>query len=99
MRGRRHWCPADDGPPRPALLGYLSQLDGGRRGEVRIGIIGTSWWADAMYLPALADHPRRRHHRLCGRDPDRTRACAARWGVAQVHTDWLEMVDSGRSTP
>ena len=25
--------------------------------KVRIGVIGTSWWADAMYLPALTAHP------------------------------------------
>ncbi|HET9600320.1 MAG TPA: Gfo/Idh/MocA family oxidoreductase [Acidimicrobiales bacterium] len=62
---------------------------------LRVGLIGTSWWADAMYLPALAHHPRGAITALCGRDPDRTRASAARWGVPQVHTEWLEMVDSG----
>ena len=25
--------------------------------RVRIGVVGTSWWADAMYLPALSKHP------------------------------------------
>ena len=25
--------------------------------KVRIGVAGTSWWADSMYLPALANHP------------------------------------------
>ena len=25
--------------------------------KVRIGVVGTSWWADAMYLPALTRHP------------------------------------------
>ena len=37
---------------------------GGRRHQgrprtmtVKVGIVGTSWWSDAMYLPALAGHP------------------------------------------
>ena len=25
--------------------------------RVRIGVVGTSWWADSMYLPALTRHP------------------------------------------
>src|SRR5260221_14200672 len=24
---------------------------------VTVGVVGTSWWADAMHLPALASHP------------------------------------------
>jgi len=24
---------------------------------IKIGVIGTSWWSDAMYMPALAKHP------------------------------------------
>ena len=62
---------------------------------VRIGIIGTSWWADAMYLPALADHPDGAITAICGRDPDRTVAFAARWGIEEVHTDWAAMLDGG----
>ena len=33
---------------------------------VRVGIVGTSWWADSMYLPALADHPVGVVTALCG---------------------------------
>ena len=62
---------------------------------VRIGLVGTSWWADSMYLPALADHPVGRITTLCGRDHGRARALADRWGVPGVSTDWQAMVDSG----
>ena len=62
---------------------------------VRVGIIGTSWWADAMYLPALADHPDGAITAVCGRDPDRTMAFGARWGIEEVHTDWEAMLDGG----
>jgi len=51
-------------------------------GKVRIGIVGTSWWADAMYLPALADHPLADVRGIVGGSrPDHTRAFAARWGI------------------
>ena len=62
---------------------------------VRIGLVGTSWWADSMYLPALADHPIGRITTLCGRDHGRARALADRWGVPGVSTDWQAMLDSG----
>jgi predicted dehydrogenase len=62
---------------------------------VRVGLIGTSWWVDAMYLPALADHPRGAITAVCGRDADRAQALADRWGIAQVHTEWSELIDSG----
>jgi hypothetical protein len=26
-------------------------------GKVRVGIVGTSGWADVMYLPSLQSHP------------------------------------------
>ena len=25
--------------------------------HVRVGVMGTSWWADMMHLPSLASHP------------------------------------------
>lgn len=67
------------------------------RASLRVGIVGTSWWADAMYLPALADHPAGRVTDICGRDPDRARAVADRWGIDRSHTDHralLEQVDA-----
>ena len=53
----------------------------------RIGVIGTSWWADAMYLPALraldgVDVPA-----VLGRNPERAQAFAQQWEIPAVHTD------------
>ncbi|HVU11184.1 MAG TPA: Gfo/Idh/MocA family oxidoreductase [Phototrophicaceae bacterium] len=61
---------------------------------VRIGIVGTSLWADSMYLPALAQHPQVEWVAVCGRDPERTRAFAARWNVPQSYTDYRAMIAS-----
>ena len=62
--------------------------------SVRVGLVGTSWWAEAMYLPALADHPIGRITALCGRDPERTHKVASSWGIAHDFTDWSAMLDS-----
>ncbi len=57
--------------------------------------MGTSWWAEAMYLPALADHPIGRITALCGRDLDRTRSVADSWKIPNAHDNWEAMLDSG----
>ena len=62
---------------------------------VRVGLVGTSWWADAMYLPALAGHRVGRVHALCGRDAEKTAAMARKWNVARTFTSWEAMIDSG----
>ncbi len=49
---------------------------------VRVGLIGTSWWAEAMYLPALADHPYGRITAICGRDVRQSRPGRRRMGRA-----------------
>lgn len=64
-------------------------------GSVRVGLVGTSWWAEAMYLPALADHPIGRITALCGRDAARTQGVAASWSIPHHFTDWSAMLDSG----
>ncbi len=49
---------------------------------VRIGIVGTSWWADAMYLPALTNHPLADVRGVVGGTrAEHTREFAAQWGI------------------
>lgn len=62
---------------------------------VRIGIVGTSWWTDSMYLPALANHPQADVRALCGRTEATARELASAWGVPLVFTDWRELLSSG----
>ena len=49
--------------------------------QVRIGIVGTSWWTDAMYMPALAAHPNAEVRAVVGRNLDHTREFAEQWKV------------------
>ena len=62
---------------------------------VRVGLVGTSWWADAMYLPALADHPLGRIVAVCGRDLERASSVAEAWSISKAYNDWEKMLDSG----
>jgi predicted dehydrogenase len=54
---------------------------------LRIGLVGTSWWAEAMYLPALEHHPLGRITAICGRNREVAERVAAEWGIPQVFTD------------
>ena len=58
-----------------------------------VGMVGTSWWADAMHLPALASHPQARVSAICGRNRARAEKMAATWNIPQVYTDYAEMID------
>ena len=41
--------------------------------QVKIGIVGTSWWTDAMYMPALTKHPNADVRAIVGRNLDHAR--------------------------
>jgi predicted dehydrogenase len=63
---------------------------------IKIGIVGTSWWTDAMYLPALATHPLAQLTAICGRNADKAHEMAQRWHIPQVFTDAEAMIrDAG----
>jgi len=60
---------------------------------VSVGVVGTSWWADAMHLPALASHPAANTVAICGRNRSNARRMADAWGIPQVFTDYREMIE------
>ena len=64
-------------------------------GTVRVGVVSTSWWADAMYLPALDAHPRAEVVAVCGRNRERADTFAARWNIPQVYTSVDSLIHSG----
>ena len=61
--------------------------------KVRVGVIGTSWWADAMFLPALTAHPGAEVVAVCGRDAGRAQAFAQRWSVPAFYTNTDALLD------
>ena len=61
--------------------------------KVRIGVVGTSWWADAMYLPALANHPLADVRAVMGgARPGHTREFAERWGIPAAYDSLDDML-------
>ena len=59
---------------------------------VSLGIVGSSWWVDAMYLPALAACPEAEVTALSARNEGRARALADSWGIPRVYTDVAAML-------
>lgn len=59
--------------------------------KLRFGVIGTSNWADSMYLTSLHSHPQVELAALCGRSPARAAELAAKYHIPQVYTDYQAM--------
>lgn len=59
---------------------------------VRVGVFGTSWWADSMYLPALDANPHADVVAVCGRNADRADAFASQWSIPKATTDADELL-------
>jgi len=54
---------------------------------LRVGVVGTSWWADGMYLPSLKSSPRTVTAAICGRNRARADEIAAKYDIPAVYTD------------
>jgi predicted dehydrogenase len=62
---------------------------------VRVGVVGTSWWADMMYLPCLKSHPGAEIAAICGRNRARLEEMAQKYGISRTFTDYQEMIEKG----
>lgn len=62
---------------------------------VRVGMVGTSWWTDLFYLPALQHYPLAQLAAICGRNGERAAELAQKYGVEAVFTDYHAMLASG----
>ncbi len=63
--------------------------------HVRVGVVGTSWFADGFHLPNLASHPRVEITAICGRARERAEELATKYTIPHVFTDYRDMVASG----
>lgn len=64
-------------------------------GKVRVGIIGTSWWVDMMYVPSLNSHAGAEVVAVSGRNAGRAGEIAGKFGEATVFPDWRDLLASG----
>jgi len=63
--------------------------------RVRVGVVGTSWFAKTFHLASLASHPDAELTAMCGRDRQRAEGVAADHNIPHVYTDYREMIASG----
>lgn len=63
--------------------------------KVRVGMIGTSWYADSLHLPSLTSHPDAVVTALCGRNQERAGELARKFHVPHVFADYRELMTSG----
>jgi len=63
--------------------------------NIRVGVVGTSWWADSHHLPHLKSHPRAEITAICGRNRDRAQKVAEKFGIPTVYTDYNDMIEKG----
>jgi predicted dehydrogenase len=61
--------------------------------DLRVGIVGTSWWADLIHLPSLKSHPRAQLAAICGRDHTRAQELAQKYTIPQVYSDYRAMIE------
>jgi predicted dehydrogenase len=61
--------------------------------RIRVGMIGTSWWADGMHLPSLTSHPQAEVVAIAGRGREAAEAMASKYHIAQVYNDFRQMID------
>jgi predicted dehydrogenase len=59
--------------------------------KVRLGIVGTSAWAEMIYLKTLQSDPDAEIVAICGRNREHTDAVASRYGIREVHTDYNKL--------
>jgi predicted dehydrogenase len=64
--------------------------------QIRVGIIGTSWWTDVMFLPSFKSHHLAEVVAICGRSRDRAEEMAQKYHIPQAFTDYRHMIDKGR---
>ena len=63
--------------------------------RVRVGVIGTSPWAEFVFLETLQNHPDGSVVALSGRNSARLAELAAKFGVEHTFTDWSDLITSG----
>jgi predicted dehydrogenase len=61
--------------------------------QVRVGVVNTSWYADALHLPSLTSHPRATVVALCGRRREQAQELAHKFGIPSVYTDYRAMFE------
>lgn len=60
--------------------------------RIRVGVVGTSGYADFMHLPSLASHPQATISAICGRNQQRANELAQKYDIPEVFADYRMMI-------
>jgi predicted dehydrogenase len=63
--------------------------------RVRVGVVGTSRFAEILHLAPLQSHPDAEIVALCGRNREHAEQVATKYGITQVVTDWRDLIERG----
>lgn len=63
--------------------------------ETKVGIVGTSRYAQGMFYHNLKDHPFGFINAICGHNPEKTKKTAEKWNIPFYYTNYNEMIGSG----
>jgi len=63
--------------------------------QVRVGVIGTSAYADSTHLPNLKSHAGVQIAAICGRNRARAQEMADKYAIPMVYTDYRQMLEQG----
>jgi len=61
--------------------------------KVRVGIIGTSWWTEMMFLSSFKSHSSAEILAICGRNRNRAEEMAKKYDIPQVFTDYRTLLE------
>ncbi|MDZ4717392.1 MAG: Gfo/Idh/MocA family oxidoreductase [Roseiflexaceae bacterium] len=64
--------------------------------KIRVGVVGTSEWADFLHLPSLKSHPQAEIVAICGRNRERATELAQKYGITNIYTDYHDMIANGK---
>jgi predicted dehydrogenase len=60
--------------------------------QVKVGVVGTSWWSEWLYFPVLTDCKGAELVAVCGRNGTRAHEMAAKYHIPQVFTNYQDMI-------
>ena len=60
--------------------------------KLRVGVVGTSWYAENFHILKFHELPNVELVALCGRNRARAEELAAKYAIPQVYTDFREMI-------
>ncbi len=60
--------------------------------QVNVAVVSTSWWAETAFLPYLQNDERVNLRAICGRNQERAKEVADKFGIEEIYADYRNML-------